>query len=528
VQRRSALFSEIIRACKVQKLAIAGADRLKVGAELAVRDLGALLSFLATPEDSLSLATVLKSPLFGWSEQQLFDVAHRRTQEHLWQNLRDRADDFPDTVPVLRDLRDNADFLRPYDLIERILTRHDGRRKLLGRLGTEAEDGINALLSQALAYERTAVPSLTGFIVWMKADNLNIKRQIDSASDQIRVMTVHGSKGLEAPIVILPDTGKRNIQVKSEIIKMGEVPVWKARDGETPKTMQDALGEMKEAQRNEQLRLLYVALSRAEKWLIVAAAGDLGKSEPSWYHTVQGAMEHAGAVDVSIPEVGPILRVEHGDWDTPDFEQKMINSTNSPVLETLYTQKFANPIEAVKTLSPSDLSGAKALAGELGMDEDTALSYGSLVHWHLEHPHKSTERDFGLSGTLRTQAKAEAVAILDKPELAHVFAPGTLAEVSITAPIGSQRIHGTIDRLLITGNKITAIDFKTNRTIPHSAADCPIGLLRQMGAYTCALREIYPDHEIETAILWTNTQSLMPLTHDLVSQALKTSTYLDL
>ena len=528
VQRRSALFSEIIRACKVHNLAIAGADRLKVGAELAVRDLGALLSFLATPEDSLSLATVLKSPLFGWSEQQLFDVAHHRTQEHLWQNLRDRSHDFAETVPVLRDLRDNADFLRPYDLIERILTRHDGRRKLLGRLGTEAEDGINALLSQALAYERTAVPSLTGFIVWMKADDLNIKRQIDSASDQIRVMTVHGSKGLEAPIVILPDTGKRNIQVKSEIIKMGEVPVWKARDVETPKTMQDALGEMKDAQRNEQLRLLYVALSRAEKWLIVAAAGDLGKSEPSWYHTVQGAMEHAGAVDVSIPEVGPILRVEHGDWDAPNFEQKMINSTNAPVLETLYTQKFANPIEAFKTLSPSDLSGAKALAGELGMDEDTALSYGSLVHWHLEHPHKSTEQDFGLSGTLRTQAKAEAVAILDKPELAHVFAPGTLAEVSITAPIGSQRIHGTIDRLLITGNKITAIDFKTNRTIPHSAADCPIGLLRQMGAYACALREIYPDHEIETAILWTNTQSLMPLTHDLVSQVLKTSTYLDL
>ena len=135
VQRRSALFRELIRACKEQNIPIAGADRLKVGAELAVRDLGALLSFLATPEDSLSLATVLKSPLFGWSEQQLFDVAHRRTQEHLWQNLRDRATEFPDTVPVLRDLRDNADFLRPYDLIERVLTRHDGRRKLLGRLG---------------------------------------------------------------------------------------------------------------------------------------------------------------------------------------------------------------------------------------------------------------------------------------------------------------------------------------------------------------------------------------------------------
>jgi ATP-dependent helicase/nuclease subunit A len=528
VQRRSALFREIIRACKENALPIAGADRLKVGAELAVRDLGALLSFLATPEDSLSLATVLKSPLFGWTEQQLFDVAHHRTQDHLWQNLRDRSLEFPETVPVLRDLRDNADFLRPYDLIERILTRHDGRRKLLGRLGSEAEDGINALLSQALAYERTAVPSLTGFIVWMKADDLNIKRQIDSASDQIRVMTVHGSKGLEAPIVILPDTGQRNIQVKSEVIKMGGIPVWKAREGEAPQTMRDALDDMKDAQRNEQLRLLYVALSRAEKWLIIAAAGDLGKSEPSWYHTVQGAMEHANAVAASMPAVGPILRVEHGDWDAPTLEQKQPVVLNSPMLEPFYTQKTTNPIDPPKTLSPSDLGGAKALAGELGMDEDTALSYGSLVHWHLEHPAKTAQQDFGLSDTLRDEAKIEAQAVLNAPNLVHIFASDTLAEVPITAPLGTQRIHGTIDRLLVTDTRVIAIDFKTNRVIPSSTADCPIGLLRQMGAYASALRAIYPTHDIETGILWTSTQSLMVLPHDLVTDALASSTYLDL
>ena len=528
VQRRSALFREIIRACKEQALPIAGADRLKVGAELAVRDLGALLSFLATPEDSLSLATVLKSPLFGWTEQQLFDVAHRRTQEHLWQNLRDRSADFPDTVPVLRDLRDNADFLRPYDLIERILTRHDGRRKLLGRLGAEAEDGINALLSQALAYERTAVPSLTGFIVWMKADDLNIKRQIDSASDQIRVMTVHGSKGLEAPIVILPDTGRRDIQVKSEVVKMGDVPVWKAREGEAPQTMRDALDEMKDAQRNEQLRLLYVALSRAEKWLMIVAAGDLGKSEPSWYHTVQGAMEHANAVTASMPEVGPILRVEHGDWDAPNLEHKTTSSLISAVLEPFYTTKPVDPTETNKTLSPSDLGGAKALAADLGMDEETALSYGSLVHWHLEHPSKVVHQNFGLSIDLQEQAKAEAAAVLNTVDLQHMFGHDTLAEVSITAPIGAQRIHGTIDRLIVTDTKLIAIDFKTNRAIPSFAKDCPIGLLRQMGAYATALRAIYPNHEIETGILWTNTQQLMMLPHDLVTDALSTSPYLDL
>ena len=151
VQRRSTLFSEIIRACKALDLPIAGADRLKVGGELAVKDLAALLSFLATPEDSLSLATVLRSPLFGWTEQKLFSLANGRTETHLWPALRQRKEEFPQTHAVLRDLRDNVDYLRPYDLIERVLTRHDGRRKLLGRLGVEAEDGIDAMLSQASA-----------------------------------------------------------------------------------------------------------------------------------------------------------------------------------------------------------------------------------------------------------------------------------------------------------------------------------------------------------------------------------------
>ena len=130
-------------------------------------------------------------------------------------------------MAVLDDLRDQADFLRPYDLIERILTRHDGRRRLLARLGAEAEDGIDALLSQALAYERTAVPSLTGFLAWLETDDLEIKRQTDSAGDLIRVMTVHGAKGLEAPIVILPDTGKRNNAVRdADLWTSGGAPVW--------------------------------------------------------------------------------------------------------------------------------------------------------------------------------------------------------------------------------------------------------------------------------------------------------------
>ena len=186
VQRRSVLFHEIIRACKSLGLPIAGADRLKIGAELAVKDLTALLSFLVTPVDDLSLAAVLRSPLFGLSEADLFDLAHHRHEPNLWPALTRRRDEFPEIHETLSALRNQVDFLSPYDLLEKILTRHDGRRKLLARLGDEAEDGIDAMLTQAIEYERSETPSLTGFLTWLEVDAVEIKRQPDSAGDRIR------------------------------------------------------------------------------------------------------------------------------------------------------------------------------------------------------------------------------------------------------------------------------------------------------------------------------------------------------
>ncbi|MBM1555358.1 double-strand break repair helicase AddA [Sulfitobacter mediterraneus] len=532
VQRRSALFSEIIRACKAANLPIAGADRLKVGAELAVKDLAALLSFLATPDDDLSLATALKSPLFGWSEQMLFDLAHRRSERHLWQALRNR-EDHAETVSKLEDLRARVDFLRPYDLIECILTRHDGRRKLLSRLGAEAEDGINAMLSQALSYERSNVPSLTGFIVWMQTDDLEIKRQIDSASDQIRVMTVHGAKGLEAPIVILPDTGRRDITIKDEIVRMQGVPIWKAAAADMPTPLRETIDGMKDAQFQERLRLLYVAMTRAEKWLIVAAAGDLSKDGSSWYQIAQTAMGHANAVPVGSDGT---LRFAEGDWDGLAQVEHIKKSVEKPLLDPVFSAPA--PIYALQqsTLSPSDLGGAKALPGDAGEDKESAMLYGTLVHDLLEKlaPIAEAERAAvaaqlisANTSEMAERAMQEAVQVLSTPALAHIFAHDTLAEVPITAQIRQSRLHGVIDRLIITANTVTAVDFKTNRTVPNSVEQCPDGILRQMGAYAQMLGQIYPDHEIRTAILWTSASRLMELPHNIVTSALECSPYLD-
>ncbi|MEL6959735.1 MAG: double-strand break repair helicase AddA [Pseudomonadota bacterium] len=317
VQRRSDLFSEIISACKRADLQIAGADRLRLGGELAVKDISSLLRFLALPEDDLSLAEALKSPLFGWSEKELYDLAQPRPERQtLWEALR-KSVDHAETVSVLRDLRDQSDFLRPYDLINRILLRHDGRRNLLARLGQEAEDGIDALLAQALSYEQADVPSLTGFISWMQTEDVEIKRQVDNAGDRLRVMTVHGAKGLEAPIVILPDSAKRNSQARDELLADGETTIWKPRSANMPDDVRALQQDVVLSQARERRRLLYVALTRAENWLIVAAAGETESKtadpQHSWHATVKHALSHLDSVTLDGP-TGIITRFYRHEW----------------------------------------------------------------------------------------------------------------------------------------------------------------------------------------------------------------------
>lgn len=533
VQRRSALFAEIIRACKEAGLPIAGADRLKVGAELAVRDLAALMSFLDLVEDDLSLAIALKSPLFGWTEQMLFTLAQGRGRRYLWQVLRKRKTEFPQTVAVLDDLLGQTDFLRPYDLIERILTRHDGRRKLLARLGAEAEDGINAFLSQALAYERNAVPSLSGFLQWMETDELEIKRQMDSAGDRIRVMTVHGAKGLEAPIVILPDTAKRDVQLRDAFLVHQGQALWSVSRVAMPRAAaapREALIDLQKAERD---RLLYVAMTRAEKWLIVGAAGELGKDSDCWYDKIAAGMTHCGQVERDFG-FGTGTRLEAGDWSAAARPADTGEQAPEPILRDVFRHAAPAPEPGIELLSPSDLGGAKALPGAEGQDEDAAKLYGTQVHALLEHlpahPRDGWEalaRHILSQGPDRAEPGAfravydEALRNLTDPALAHLFAPDTLAEVALSAELDpARRLSGIADRLVIGPDSVLAVDFKTNVTIPATPADIPEGILRQLGAYAHALRQIYPDRRIETAVLWTHQARLMPVGDDLTLGAL--------
>lgn len=515
VQRRSELFQEIIRACKAKGLPIAGADRLKLGAELAVKDITALLSFLATPEDDLSLAAVLRSPLCGWSEARLYALAQPR-KGYLWQEMRERAEEFAETHAMLSDLRGQADYLRPFDLIERVLTRHDGRRKLLARLGAEAEDGVDELLSQALQYEQTEVPSLTGFLTWLSTDEVEVKRQMDSEGQRIRVMTVHGAKGLEAPIVILPDTCDRTPRDRDEVLEVEGRPVWKTPAESSPEAISAARAERKAREQAENLRLLYVALTRAKAWLIVCGAGE-AKSEGAWWKLVSEGMTHAGAV----PMTAGRLRHAFGDW--PDAVERVVMAEEPVVLPDWAAQQAKVPERAARLLSPSDLGGAKAIAGD-GLDEDAAKARGTALHLLLEHlPEAGDAVAAALvpDAALRAELLAEAQAVI----AAHPALFGAaLTEVAITADLPQGRMLGAIDRLVIGPDRVLAVDFKSNRVVPQRVEDVPEGILRQMAAYDAALRQVHPDKRVEVAILWTRDASLMVVKPEMLREALGRAT----
>ncbi len=541
VQRRTGLFREIIRACKARDLPMAGADRLRIGAELAVKDLVALLSFLAMPDDSLSLAATLRSPLFELSEAELFDLAHYRHEPNLWPALVRRKSDFEATHATLGNLRNQVDFLGPFDVLERILTRHHGRARLLARLGAEAEDGIDALLAQALAYERTETPSLTGFLVWLASDEVEIKRQADSLGGRIRVMTTHGAKGLESPIVILPDTGDIQIRQTAELVPSPDgMVMWRTNSAVQPDVMKTALTQAKTDQQDERMRLLYVAMTRAEKWLIICAAGDVKPDGDSWYRTTETAMAQAGALPCEMP-TGPGLRLQHGTWAAPDASVDIKAAPQITDLPAWTKARAKVPDARGTTVSPSDLGGPKALAGsEEALDEQAAMARGSHIHLLLEHLPRHPRPEWHriaaqLPGPdlteLRQSGLQEATFVLNRPDLAWIFAPETLAEVQVSAALGDlspHRMRGTIDRLIVTPTRVTVVDFKSNRLVPDAPPAIPAGILRQLAVYHVAIAQIYRDREIRLAILWISTAKLMTVPHDIVMASLGTPPHLDL
>ncbi len=534
VRRRSDLARLIVARLYEAGVAVAGIDRLRLNAPLGVRDLLAALRFAVQPQDDLNLANLLVSPLIGWTQAQLLERARPRGGA-LWGHLRDTVHDAPG-MEALRAILGQADFTTPYRFLEGLLSGPlDGRRKLIERLGTEARDPIEELLNAALGFENDAQPSLQRFVDWFDRGDVEIVRDAAAQGDSVRLLTVHGAKGLQAPIVILadaaqdPDAGNRMDSLEWVQAEGAKLPIVAPRKAERFGVIGEAAEAAKRADREEHWRLLYVAMTRAEERLLVA--GSLPPRakgvtvEASWHNAVERAMGGLGC-DWLEDALWGAARIWRG--------KAVLAARRTETRETMPVVETAMP-GWLREAAPEEARPPRPLAPSAQVEDDVpdpppsaamraGAERGKWLHALFERlPDLPPEERRGAAdrwlariagvddAATRRDVIDHALAVIEDPVFAGLFSPDALAEAPIAAVVGEAVISGTVDRLCVGTELVQVVDFKTGRAVPDSVADVPIAHVRQMAAYGAALAVILPGRRVEAALLYTAGPKLIVL-----------------
>jgi ATP-dependent helicase/nuclease subunit A len=532
VQSRGTLFDAILRALKREQIDVAGADRLTLTENIAVMDLIALGDALLLSEDDLSLACVLKSPLFGFEDDDLFKLRHGRSGT-LMQSLASAAEaKYTDAAKTLAHWRELAMHLRPFDFYSRVLSRDGGRKKLVARLGPEAADALDEFLSAALSYESTEAPSLHGFLSLLRRADSEIKRDFEAEGNSVRVMTVHGVKGLEAPVIVLADTTSLPAQQKEPnlvaISKEENAPlVWRKSSKESSQALLDARDYARDLRLQEYRRLLYVALTRAADVLVVCGA--LNKNhkngeaeEGSWYDLVNSALG-TDTKHITKQKVGysqeEVLR-----WRTPEFPPLAMERAQEHRAQEVppdwLAQTWSDSATATTRLRPSHLP--RAITREAPPREEGGKTRGILLHRLLQSLPELAAADReaaalrylaqsapDLSEDARIKLGREALNVIAHPDCAEIFGPDSRAEPELIAHIrdGDREIEipARLDRLIVTKDSVIFADFKSDARVPTSLAEIPEQYLRQLAAYRAALAAAFPGRKLRALLIFTAT-----------------------
>jgi len=520
VRRRGDIVDALLRELKRRNVPVAGRDRLKLTDELVVQDMLALAQFALLPQDDLNLATVLRSPIIGLSEDALFELAHNRGEMTLWQALSQNKDAaFSEANRLLHSILGTADFLPPFEFFQHALIDLGARQRILDRLGNQAADPLDVFLETALTGSIESTRSLQAFVHSMERSDLEMKRQMEQGRDEVRIMTVHGAKGLEAPIVIMPDLcGTPKVDQKRLFTFDGGGAVWTAV-GDTPsvavQTMKD---EKKQRDDEEHRRLLYVGLTRAEDWLILC--GWRGKNEPNekcWAKRIEPYFATAKTFDTPLRgEDGARLQGQFFENDgvaKHDSEEGEILVEPVPLPDALLAPKSES--SKPQPLAPSKLTENEPFVPMPpgGGSEDGAISSATrgteiheLIELIAETPPERRAALAQMQSDQSAEAKFEAaLRVVEHPEFAWMFGPNSLAEIPLLGPVAAlngRTVRGAIDRLVIGEAQIDVIDFKTGRHAP--GAPIPESYLRQLALYRAAVREIYPNRAVKCHLVWVD------------------------
>ena len=536
VKRRGELASLIVARLYAEGVPVAGVDRLRLTAPLAVQDLLAAIRFVLQPQDDLALASLLVSPLIGWSQDELMRAAMKR-RGGLWAHL--QATQPAERIAPLSAMLRRADFTTPYVFLEEMLTGPlDGRRKLIRRLGQEARDPIDELLNAALEFERVAIPSLQRFLDWFDRGDVEIVRDPSQPLDAVRVMTAHGAKGLQAPLVILADaTADPEARPRSTLDWQADrdikLPVFRPRKEQRSGVLAEAITTADARELAEHWRLFYVAATRAEERLEIA--GSLGPrskgvpSENSWYAAAEAALTALGAAE---REEGP-RRSFAGHAPQPPVRLRSARTVETRTVALPDWAFKPAPIEArpPRPLAPSSVGEDDVADPPPSAAMRTAAERGRLIHALFERlpalvpDRRAAAADRWLSAvgqvadaSLRSELIATVSAVLDDPAHGDLFGANSLGEAPISAVVpGGYVIAGTVDRLLVEPDRVRVIDFKTGRRVPLELDEVPVFHLRQMAAYAEALGVIFPGRRIEAALLYTAAPRLFDLPEDVLA-----------
>ena len=539
LRRRGVLFEAVIRALKNAKIPVAGADRLLLGEHIAVMDLMVLADALLLPDDDLALATTLKSPLFGLDDSALFALASGR-KGRLYDAF---AAQRPELAEAFDAVRAQARGKSPFAFYAWLLGAQQGRRKFVSRLGHEANDALDEFLNLALDYEQNETPSLQGFIAWLRAAQSEVKRDMEMERDEVRVMTVHGAKGLEAPIVVLADTTTppqgfhppRLLPLPGEAPGAAQPLVWAARKDLDVGPMAAARTEALKDAGDEYRRLLYVAMTRAaEKLVVCGAQGEKKIPDGCWYELARNALAAECSRepgDLPGTEVLRYRKTTQGPERQPPPDDKKTPVIKAPDWLRRNAPAAPNTWRIVRPSSAQDDDLNRPAAGA---DRAKALLRGTLMHRLLQSlPGIAPERRAGIAQAFMSRAGkdlpeedrrkivAQALDLLAAPRFAALFSPGSRAEVPIIGRVTHNGqtvlVSGQVDRLAITDSEILIADYKTNRPVPRIV---PASYRGQLALYRAVLGKLYPGRTVRAALIWTEAPEFMELSASVLDEAL--------
>jgi len=511
----------LIRQFNKHNIRTTGNDKFNLIDNIIAQDIISLFRFILFNEDDLSLANIVKSPFLSLNENDLYELCDFKNNNScsLWKALK-TIKRFSEKKLILEELLDKSKSMGIYEFMFYLFETKGFRLKFKERFPYITDEVVNEFFTIANNYETNHNNStLLNFVYFLEDSGLEIKRDMEQSSDEIRIMTIHSSKGMESPIVILPDTN----HATNTIYKIDKVLNLKddSSDYTIPLLQKENsffLDEVKDRMKfeteEEYLRLLYVAMTRAENELYICDyIKNNGSKENCWYEIIKQAVEKSGAKRKRDDDMdGDILYI--GDDDIFDSNPVNCNKKNiecepqnSYIIEDILDNISKNKEKKLesKIINPSTYYAESVLKNP--HEGSINIENGKLVHKLLEilpdSPRDEWDDiiDIYLKNKNNTQEiKRVVLKILNDEKFNFLFSKDSKAEVPIFGNLDGDIISGRIDRLAIIDNTIYVVDYKNTNTLPDFP---PKNYIKQLELYKKLLTKIYVGKNIKCFILWT-------------------------